>query len=106
MASPSPAGVRSEDQRAHRWAVEERQEIPRLHGETQTRRVEACAPFDHQRARLNAPGWSRSPRARPNRLPRCRLIPRKGLPGDTKPADWAGFIEFLLHTGLRISEAV
>jgi len=31
---------------------------------------------------------------------------REGLPGDTKLADWAGFIEFLIHTGLRISEAV
>lgn len=31
---------------------------------------------------------------------------REGLPGDTKPADWTGFFEFLIHTGLRISEAV
>ncbi|HKZ13230.1 MAG TPA: site-specific integrase [Solirubrobacterales bacterium] len=31
---------------------------------------------------------------------------RQRLPGDTKPADWAGFFEFLIHTGLRISEAV
>jgi integrase len=30
----------------------------------------------------------------------------QGLPGDTKAADWAGFFEFLIHTGLRISEAV
>ena len=29
----------------------------------------------------------------------------EGLPGDTRPADWAGFFEFLIHTGLRISEA-
>jgi integrase len=31
---------------------------------------------------------------------------RPGLPGETKPADWASFFEFLIHTGLRISEAV
>jgi integrase len=31
---------------------------------------------------------------------------RQGLPGETRTFDWAGFFEFLIHSGLRISEAV
>jgi integrase len=31
---------------------------------------------------------------------------REGLPDDTKPADWVNFFEFLIHTGMRISEVV
>lgn len=37
---------------------------------------------------------------------RAKEEERERLPGDTKPADWAGLFEFLIHTGLRISEAV